>query len=232
MSLEPVAASAFVERALSRKDDQDDHVSDQSSACDDGGTREKTFAPAPDPARARRREYGDREQVWLQGQLTSANEQLGGLVAATARGDAIEADVADRDAELELLRSENVTLTTALAQTERDMEDIEKGVMPRSRVPGAAEAILSDVVAASVKREQTPPRKAKEAGEELTPVGAGITSKTLARSVPQTGFYEPGPNGCRGAGAEHGKRRSIEAKGIRVGKSPTEITELIAEITS
>jgi hypothetical protein len=55
---------AFVERALSRKDDQEGHVPDESSTCDDGGKREKTSTPPPDPARAGCREYGDREQVW------------------------------------------------------------------------------------------------------------------------------------------------------------------------
>ena len=74
-----------------------------------------------------------------------------------------QAEVANLEAELAMVRSENITLTTTVAAQQRDMEDLENGVMPRSRVPVAAAEILAEVVAVAEERAQKSARKPRVA---------------------------------------------------------------------
>jgi hypothetical protein len=99
----------------------------------------------------------------LQEQLRAANEHLGEFAAAVTRGDVLQAELTNLEAELAMVRSENILLTTTVAEQQRDMEDLENGVMRRSRVSEGAAEVFAEVAAETVEREQKPARKPRTA---------------------------------------------------------------------
>jgi hypothetical protein len=99
-----------------------------------------------------------------------ANEQLVEFAAAVTRGDVLQAEVTNLEAELALLRAENMTLTTLVAEQQGDIEDLENGVMARSRVPEAAAKVLAEVVA----EEHGAGEEVEDGGDYLMPYRPAI----------------------------------------------------------
>lgn len=97
----------------------------------------------------------------LQEQLATANERLTELDAVNDRAALLQAELTGKDAELELLRAETSPTITALAQAQRDIEDLTNGLMPDSWLAQARDAIAARAVAESEARDATeqPPKK-------------------------------------------------------------------------
>jgi len=97
----------------------------------------------------------------LQQQLATANERLAELDAVNDRAALLQAELTGKEAELDLLRAEMSPTITALAQAQRDIEDLTNGLMPDSWLAQARDAIAARAVAESEARDATeqPPKK-------------------------------------------------------------------------
>ncbi len=114
----------------------------------------------------------------LRAQLATASEQVAVLDAARERIGVLEAELANRDAELSLERAEKSATTTALASAQRDIHDLKYEQFPSSEVPAALDEFREDVVVAV---DEMAASELRTAADEMVVAEAANASAPAAR---------------------------------------------------